>query len=275
MTSTGHAQFVELKDGSWWAVFLATRPYRGNQYNLGRETFLLPVAWRDGWPVILPRGERVPLVEKRPALSRDAQAVPTTGPFGWIERFSALTLPMQWMTINVPQHPWYSTGKRGLRITPSSTPLGDYATGQPAYIAHRLQHHKATITATVDGSTLQRGEQAGLALLQNETHFYAAVLARDEQGAAVELYRRASRDDAPTGVVLARVILRDAAAPVSFRFQLDGPSLDVFYATHGDDWQPLMLGLDASLISVATAGGFTGVTFGPFAYTQHVEQVAP
>lgn len=43
ITSAGHAQFVELKDGAWWAVFLATRPYRGNHYNLGRETFLLPV----------------------------------------------------------------------------------------------------------------------------------------------------------------------------------------------------------------------------------------
>ena len=80
ITNAGHADLVEGPDGTWWAVFLATRPYRGNQYNLGRETFLLPVTWKDGWPVILPRGERVPMVAKRPDLPRNAQPLPTSGP---------------------------------------------------------------------------------------------------------------------------------------------------------------------------------------------------
>jgi beta-xylosidase len=38
--------------------FLATRTYEGVHYNTGRETFLLPVTWRDGWPVILEHGRR-------------------------------------------------------------------------------------------------------------------------------------------------------------------------------------------------------------------------
>jgi alpha-N-arabinofuranosidase len=46
---TGHADLVEASDGSWWAVFLATR--KGSLFSanvLGRETWLAPVAWRDG-----------------------------------------------------------------------------------------------------------------------------------------------------------------------------------------------------------------------------------
>ena len=54
--ATGHADMVELDDGTWWAVFLATRPYAANLYNTGRETFLLPVTWADGWPTILACG---------------------------------------------------------------------------------------------------------------------------------------------------------------------------------------------------------------------------
>lgn len=139
VTSTGHAQFVKLKDGTWWAVFLATRPYRGNQYNLGRETFLLPVTWKDGWPVILPRGERVPMVAKRPDLPRNPQPLPTSGPMTWTERFDAPTLPLAWMTLHPPQRRWYATGKHGLTITPGTLPLGAFGTapGQPSYIAHR------------------------------------------------------------------------------------------------------------------------------------------
>lgn len=100
ITSAGHAQFIELKDGTWWAVFLATRPYRGNHYNLGRETFLLPVQWRDGWPVVLPHDAAVPAVAVRPPLPAGVQTLPTTGPMQWSERFQDARVPMQWMTIH-------------------------------------------------------------------------------------------------------------------------------------------------------------------------------
>ncbi|WP_266157995.1 glycoside hydrolase family 43 protein [Dyella silvatica] len=266
VTSAGHAQLIELKDGSWWAVFLATRPYRGNQYNLGRETFLLPVTWQDDWPVVLPHGERVPLVAKRPALPRDPATMPMNGPFHWSEHFHGPTLPMQWMTINAPHSPWYVTGADGLHIEPSTTPLGDYKSGQPAYLAHRLQHRKARISATFDIHRMEPNEQAGLALFQNETHFYTAALTNDGSGRSLVLSMRAGKDAPATGVVFARLALPGNTTLVSLRFELDGPRLDVFYALKADDWHPLGRGLDASLLSTASAGGFTGVTFGPYAY---------
>lgn len=267
ITSTGHAQFVELKDGSWWAVFLATRPYRGNQYNLGRETFLLPVAWRDGWPVILPRGERVPVVQKRPALPRNTQPVPTSGPFEWTERFTADKLPPQWMTIHPPKQAWFATGSDGLRLTPSSTPLGATGSGgQPAYLAHRLQHHRATLTATLAPYQPAPGELVGLALFQNEGHHYVVGVERGEHGAAVALYRRADKDEPATGKRQASIDLPSSEQPVSLRFELDGPRLDVFYAVEPGQWKPVATGLDASLLSTDVAGGFIGATFGPYAF---------
>lgn len=47
---TGHADLIQAHDGSWWMVFLATRPIQWTYYPLGRETFLAPVEWDDnGW----------------------------------------------------------------------------------------------------------------------------------------------------------------------------------------------------------------------------------
>ena len=267
ITSTGHAQFIRLKDDSWWAVFLATRPYRGNQYNLGRETFLLPVSWRDGWPQILPRGEPVPVVLERPALPRNPQPMPTSGPFEWTERFTADKLPPQWMTIHPPKRAWYATGSDGLRLTPSPIPLGKHGDGgQPAYLAHRLQHHRATLTATLAPYRPAPGELAGLALFQNETHHYVAGIEHRDGGAAVALYRRAGKDEPVTGNRLARIDLPSSGQPVSLRFQLDGPRLDVFYSVETGQWQPLATNLDASLLSADVAGGFIGATFGPYAF---------
>ena len=269
VTSTGHAQFVALADGSWWAVFLATRPYRGNQYNLGRETFLLPVQWHDDWPVILARAARVPMLVERPPLPRGAQPLPTSGPMAWRETFTAPALPQAWVMLDPPTTPWLATGSGGLRITPSATPLGAHGSGrgQPAYLGHRLQHHRAAMAATLDASALAPGELAGLALLQNESAHYVAAIERGEGGDALVLLRRAGADEPLQGRELARVALAQVpAAPLQLRLRLDGPRLDVDYALAPGAWQPLGTDLDASLLSVERAGGFIGNTFGPYAW---------
>jgi xylan 1,4-beta-xylosidase len=66
ITSAGHASLVQTPAGEWWAVFLATRPYADNHYNTGRESFLLPVTWKQGWPTILAPGRPIPEAAARP-----------------------------------------------------------------------------------------------------------------------------------------------------------------------------------------------------------------
>ncbi|WP_165216887.1 glycoside hydrolase family 43 protein [Schaalia sp. ZJ1691] len=51
--NVGHADLFCRPDGSWWAVMLGVR-LRDNRHLLGRETFLCPVTWEDGWPVFAP-----------------------------------------------------------------------------------------------------------------------------------------------------------------------------------------------------------------------------
>ena len=69
ITSVGHADLVELADGRWYAVVLGMRRLEGQHPILGRETFLVPVAWeeeREWWkkdkaifPVFSPSTGRV------------------------------------------------------------------------------------------------------------------------------------------------------------------------------------------------------------------------
>jgi xylan 1,4-beta-xylosidase len=51
--NTGHADLIQAPDGSWWMVLLGVRPHGGTPgwHTLGRETYLVPVKWADGWPV--------------------------------------------------------------------------------------------------------------------------------------------------------------------------------------------------------------------------------
>ena len=74
---TGHADFFQAADGSWWTVFLAYRRFGGDYHHLGRETFLAPVTWSGGWPVVndgQPVAEQMTVTmpaEPAPRASRD------------------------------------------------------------------------------------------------------------------------------------------------------------------------------------------------------------
>ncbi|MEO8616749.1 MAG: glycoside hydrolase family 43 protein [Luteolibacter sp.] len=84
VTCTGHADFVIGPDDNWWVVFLACRPYDRAFTPMGRETFMLPVKWtEDGWPTVLSKGERVPLVCDSPkgASVKPSEAFPLNGSF--------------------------------------------------------------------------------------------------------------------------------------------------------------------------------------------------
>ncbi len=62
----GHADLVELEDGSWYAVMLGSRLIDGKYKNLGRETFICPVEWERGWPLFSPETGRIELSYEAP-----------------------------------------------------------------------------------------------------------------------------------------------------------------------------------------------------------------
>lgn len=68
VTSAGHADLVSTPEGDWYAVFLACRPYEEDFYNTGRDTYLLPVSWENGWPTILEKDKAIPTVNEKEGL---------------------------------------------------------------------------------------------------------------------------------------------------------------------------------------------------------------
>lgn len=87
--NAGHADLVETPDGNWYAVLLASRLIDGPHKNLGRETFLVPVIWEDGWPVFspgtgkveweYPADENLPWIPGSPEQERDDFDEPDLG----------------------------------------------------------------------------------------------------------------------------------------------------------------------------------------------------
>ena len=112
VTNAGHADLIQTSYGEWYAIFLACRPYTvNNEYNIGRETFLLPVKWKNDWPVILPHGEPIPLQLQNTRLVKNqlkSQNIMGNGNFSWIEEFNEGELGFDWLFLRTPQEKWYT-----------------------------------------------------------------------------------------------------------------------------------------------------------------------
>jgi xylan 1,4-beta-xylosidase len=265
VTSAGHADIVETQNGEWWATFLAIRPYGDDLYNTGRETFLLPVHWRDGWPIITAPGQAVAPVVRYPDLPREkAPAIPTSGNFVLREEFGGKALAPYWMTPRVPKSAWHRLRAGTLELTPRAQRIGEKL--QPSFIARRQQHLAMTASTSLRFAAPNAGDKAGLAVYQDDAHYYFIGIVNDGGRRVLRVERRAGPGDPVDGAVLASAPLADDA-PVRLRIAARGGRYDFSYGTDAQNWTKLLGDADGTILSTRIAGGFVGAMIGPYAHS--------
>ena len=212
VVGVGHADLVEATDGSWWAVLLGMRPYGGYHYNLGRETFLVPVVWEDGWPVFVPGVGRVP----------GHVEVPFAGPprLGVAQGDASGTVPpddLRWTSLRRPATEFAVPHGEGWELTMRPSTLADPVT--PAFLAVRQQHRDVDVRATLDAA-LAPGEETGLAVRQSESDHVRLFVARDTAGPGrkvVAVHRQRGTDTA-----LGELSLAEGTGPVTLTVSARG-----------------------------------------------------
>ena len=262
ITNAGHADLVEGPDGSWWAVFLAIRNYQRRHYNTGRETYLLPVQWRDGWPEILPADQAIPYVVKAPSwMQGEATQAPSTGNFSHRDEFDGPALASEWLRVRVPRSAWADLAARPGSLAVHPLAEGLETLRNPAFLGRRQQHLR--FEASTAMTTPVPGVAAGLAAFQSEAYWYFLGVRRLE-GDLVAVFLE-GRDGSGTTRTLAT---RDVAATDALRLKIDGDEGDYGFAFDTGDgrgWQTLARQVDGTVLSTDRAGGFVGALLGPFA----------
>lgn len=261
---TGHADLVQLKDGSWWAVFLATRPFAGKSTLMGRETFLLPVSWQDGWPLILPKGQPVPLTLPRPNLPSD----PPVDYTSWTDRFTAPALSPEWLRLRSPQAvQWAALDRSGGGLDLIARKDAPGSKGEIAFMGRRLRHNTATYTATLRFAPERSGDSAGLLALADDDHFLTLGLSRNAAGAPVIALRaRHNKDEPASGVTLAEVPGPQRAGPIQLSIAFDGGTAQLAWRPAGKGaWRSVARDVNVEFMAQIHAGLFTGLVVGPYA----------
>lgn len=255
VTSTGHADLVQTPRGDWYAVFLGCRAYDGPYYNTGRDTYMLPVSWADGWPTILEGGKAVPTVVDATHELSTPTATPTTGNFGYTERFDSTALSLRWLTLRNPSA-FYKTG-HGLDITPKAVNIAEKQS--PAAIFARQQHEHFTAETRLSFTPQTDSDLAGFTLLQNEEYNFVFGLTRLDGRTAITLTRAEK-----TSVMLASAFVENAK-DIRLKIEGRGRYYDFSFAVADGPWQTLARGVDAVNLSTARSGGFIGACIGLYA----------
>ena len=260
VTSAGHADLVQTPQGDWYAVFLGCRPYEADFYNTGRDTYMLPVTWQDGWPTILEKGKPVPTVV--PLTSPVKNPAPTgsllNGNFTYTDRFEGPELNMRWNFLRQPTD-CYQLGDDGLTLRPSA---GNILRRDPmsALFCHQ-QHNDFTAETSLTFAPRSEQQLAGFALLQNEDYNFVFGTTLLQGRRAVVL----KRTEKQTVLVGSALLSSDAAQPLRLKIEGHGRYYDFLYAEADGPWQMLCRGVDAVNLSTHQSGGFIGACIGLYA----------
>lgn len=255
----GHADLVQGPDGSWWALLLAMRTYGGYHYNLGRETFLVPVTWEEGWPVFAPGAGRVPDVVEVPFANAETSAL--VGPPQQVTAGVIGPGDVRWTSLRRPATTFATPSGDGwdLRVQPLT--LADPLT--PSFLGVRQQHQDCDFAVHLGLTGLGPDDSAGLAVRQSEKAHVTLTAARAnaDQSDDRDLVVRAVHVRDGGATVLAETTV---AASDWLTLRVEVRQQDYALVVDGDEPHVLATA-DGRTLDSAAAGGFLGLWLGVYA----------
>ncbi|SFF32471.1 alpha-N-arabinofuranosidase [Paenibacillus algorifonticola] len=264
--ATGHADLLQAHDGSWWAVFLGTRPVPYPfRTHLGRETFLAPVSWTEaGWPLIGDKGQV--------ALEMHGRALPHVKweEAGERDHFDQPELGLEWNFLRNPRKEDWSLAEHSgfLTLRGSEITLDD--ADSPAFIGRRQQHFHCSVQTALHFAPQQDREEAGLTVFMNERFHYEVAVTRDEGQKGIIFRRRIGT----LWKVEAFVELISDEVVVELGVEADPHQYMFTYKLPDDEAQTIGIG-ECCLLAPEVAGDFTGVYFGLYATGNGRRSAAP
>jgi xylan 1,4-beta-xylosidase len=268
VTSAGHAQFVEGPDGKTYAIFLAVRPYEDDYYNTGRETFIAPVEWKDGWPVINPDSKEIKYTYKTNYREiKQKNALPQSGNFQYTLTFEKEVDPalIFFRTCDSSSFSLSKTNGLTLKLKPETC----MELGNPAFIGKRQQHLYSSAEIALNFSAKTDNEKAGLIIFQDEKHFYYLCKSTEQGNDVIQLFK--SNPESSEMNLLTQVLLASGAEKILLRIDAEGKNYSFRYALKPNKWVVLKENVDAKFLSTHVAGGFIGCVFGMYATSSGTE----
>ena len=249
----GHADLVQSEDGRWWAVYLATRHMGYNYFsNLGRETFLVPLTWQDGWPVVNPQNVY--------ELTVNTKTLPLhpweTEPFR--DNFNSKTLGIDYNFLAYPNRKIYSLTEHPGYLRLWGTENGLVETKQVAFVGKRQKDINSVCDASVEFKPDNSNDEAGLTVFQ-ESNFHYDIFIAIRHGKKTVVLRKTvgdiKQETASSSIKTDKLYLKIESDKDLYHFYYSGDNIN---------WKLLGTG-NCRLISTEVADVWSGIFYGMFA----------
>lgn len=246
----GHADLVQTPEGDWYSVFLAVRPYQNGHDVMGRETFLLPVTWKDNQPIILPAGTTM-TYHNRPL-------APTP-------LWTTDGLANEAFFIRTPQTCYYKIDKDGkLELNARSITLDEWK--QPSAIGRWITNNEFKAQTALNFTPVFTDDFAGIILFHNDACNIRFGKTLDTQGKACLKLTAYSQGKCSTEII---VPLSAEEVNKKIWLQIVGDNQVNYTFNYSFNpkaaWIQAGKPVSADLLSTQTAGGFTGTMVGIYA----------
>lgn len=177
LKAIGHADLVQDINGKWWAVCLGNRP-TGYPFHhvMGRETMLVPVTWKEDWPVMGVNGR---VFDEMEVECFAGEPTPNTGRYipgsNFEDDFSGDKLHLSWSYIYKPDETMISLTDKGLRLHGAAASVCEdtYKT----ILVRRQEHFDFEAVMNLSFAPAE-GEEAGLSIYMNNQHHYDIALTK-------------------------------------------------------------------------------------------------
>ncbi len=189
--NVGHADMVELQDGSWWGVCLGSRPsggfydggnvrysFGGYYRNLGRETFAFPITW--------PADELSPLFSPdtgRIEFQYESPNLPSWPQTDVDYSFTEVSLATKWVNIRDTNLNRFSLDSASSEL---SIRLGP--TFEDCFIGVRQNSWNFSSSVCIDLNNLAMDDSAGLGMFIKKDHHISVQLAVDGSTLVVSFF---------------------------------------------------------------------------------------
>lgn len=256
----GHGDIVGTQNGEWWMVLLGVRPYKGAHFNLGRETFLLPIKWdTDGWLRVNNQNGLINSRESRPDLPEFCPV-----PEFYSDNFESPKLHQRFNTIHASDGSFYSLSERPgcLRLYTKPETLSEIC--NPAFVGRRQQHALFRLMTAMDFDPADLHEEAGLAIVQDDRFFYQFTVSLSAEGRNITVQKCDNQQMTVLNHITVprrgRIYLAITASDSGYNF---------YYGFDDQAMNPLFEGACPELLSSLTNEGFTGTYLGMYASSNH------
>jgi alpha-N-arabinofuranosidase len=254
IVNVGHGDLVETQNGEWWMILLASRPYGGYYRNLGRETFLAPVSWEEGWPVVSIGTGKVEESYPVPNLPESLHRAKLS-----CDNFEGTKLDYIWNLIRTPREEVYSLTERPghLRLKLRKEVITEQQ--QVSFVGRRQQHMNFVAAAVMEFSPKQDKEEAGIVLYQNSKFNFRFIYTQENGKTMIRLVKSIK------GVEEILAENEVTAEKLYLSVEAQGQNYSFYYGETSTAESCLMKDADGRILSTDVAGGFVGTYIGLYA----------